>query len=403
MKAKKSFGLAIMLMSITACTPVVYDATHRAPTGHVSVQTTYTQPSYRHSTTYQQIHPIEVTLYADNHYRGVYFQPVQLVIYNGQYVEIPVKNRRGRTDKIFAHYHNGDLHFDSDRNCRVIQGSTRYSYDKRWDKGYKYTKINAGKNYDLSGLHLQIRNVKSGKRQAKEVIPAKVWKKPVVVHANNGKKPLKQSAVKVLSRNNGKKVLVREQPHPVNSRAAKVSEYYTKNNQGRSTKVLIKKDKGPAINRVKTVKAANKPVIVEKINKHKQTTRIASMPHKASEKKADMARKVTQKQARPVVQIKKQAKPVVQTKKRAVEKVVGDSRSIKKSTRREISEQKKSVKVSQDRGTVKVDGIQAKFGKKSRTLKEGKSRKVNLVAKDGAKGNVSIYHGNSTKQEKVQE
>ncbi len=284
MRGIKLFGLSLMLMSVTACAPVVYDATYRAPTGHVYVQTTYTQPSYRHATTYQQIHPIEVTLYANNN-TGAYFRPIQLVISSGQYVEIPVKSRRGRTGKIFAHYHNGDLHFDSDRNCRVIQGSTRYSYDKRWDNGYRYTKINAGKDYDLSGLHLQIRNVQAGKRQAKKIVPAKIVNKQVVVHANNGKRAVRQQVSNDTSRSNGKRAVLRETTHPVNSRSAKFADRYVNNQPGRSVKVPISKEKTSDRVNMKALKTVKRPVIVQKINKHEQSRRITSVNTKSVGKK----------------------------------------------------------------------------------------------------------------------
>jgi hypothetical protein len=102
--------------------------------------------------------PIQVTLYSDSAYLGVNFEPIQITISDGQYVEIPVKNRRGRPSRIFAHYHRGNLHFDGNRKCQKLLGSTGYQYDRRWDKGYKYTHVNAGHNYDFTGLRLVIRN-----------------------------------------------------------------------------------------------------------------------------------------------------------------------------------------------------------------------------------------------------
>ncbi len=360
MRGIKRFGLSLMLMSVTACAPVVYDATYRAPRGHVAVQP---QPSYHYETTYQQFNPIEVMLYADNSYTGVYLRPVQIIISDGQFVQIPVKNRRGRTDQIFAHYHRGDLHFDSNRSCQVIQGSTRYSYDKRWDKGYKYTKINAGRDYDLSGLRLQIRNVPTGRHQSKEVSPAKVVNKQIAVQTNNRKRVIKQTVAKELPRNVDKKI-AREQRDPVNSWGAKVSDYNAKDNQGRSTKVLRTKNKAPAKTIVKTYKTTNRQVIVERINKHEQAMHVANVPQKVSEKKTVKVRKTTQKQANHVGQ----------TRKHTVKKVTEDSRSIQESVERDDAVQEKSLK-------------EAKFAKKSLTHKEGESRNVALVAENSDRVN----------------
>jgi len=110
-----------ILFSIAACAPISHKATYRTSSGHVS--------AYTSSQNYTR--PIQVTLYSDSTYLGVNFQPIQIVISDGEYVEIPVKNRRGRSSRIFAHYHHGNLHFDANRKCQKIQGSTAYKYDRR--------------------------------------------------------------------------------------------------------------------------------------------------------------------------------------------------------------------------------------------------------------------------------
>jgi len=109
-----------MILSVTACATVVYDANYGTPARDIYfyVNSSYNETAYR---------TIEVTLYADNHYMSVYFQPMHLVIYDGQFVEIPVRDRRGRDTKIYAHYHQNNLHFDSDRNDHGINGSSRFN------------------------------------------------------------------------------------------------------------------------------------------------------------------------------------------------------------------------------------------------------------------------------------
>jgi hypothetical protein len=84
---------------------------------------------------------------------------MHLTITDGQYVKIPIRDRRGRQSGIYAHYHQNNLHFDADRNCQGKHDSSSFSYDSRWDKGHLYSNINAGKDYDLTGIQLQIRKV----------------------------------------------------------------------------------------------------------------------------------------------------------------------------------------------------------------------------------------------------
>ena len=283
MRRKQRFGLFLMLMSVTACAPVVYDATyhkHRTPT-HVVVRATHSQPRHHHGPVYQQVHPIEVTLYAGNTYLGVNFQPIQIVITDGEYVAIPIRNKRGRQTIIYAHYHKNSLHFDSDRNCRNLNGSSRYKYDKRWDKGHKYAHINAGKDYDLTGLQLRIRNVPTGKRQTRKYESTKVINQNVIILNNNGKKPTKQRVTRVLIKNNNEKLSVQKQQHSIDSRPTKATDYYSHDKQRNKTKSLTTSKKKLV---VKAVKKAKRPTIVEKISRHDQSKYHKDVPQKTGVK-----------------------------------------------------------------------------------------------------------------------
>ena len=283
MRRKQRFGLFLMLMSVTACAPVVYDATyhkHRTPT-HVVVRATHSQPRHHHGPVYQQVHPIEVTLYAGNTYLGFNFQPIQIVIADGEYVAIPIRNKRGRQTIIYAHYHKNSLHFDADRNCRNLHGSSRYKYDKRWDKGHKYTHINAGKDYDLTGLQLRIRNVPTGKRQTRKYESTKVINQNVIILNNNGKKPTKQRVTRVLIKNNNEKLSVQKQQHSIDSRPTKATDYYSHDKQRNKTKSLTTSKKKLV---VKAVKKAKRPTIVEKISRHDQSKYHKDVPQKTGVK-----------------------------------------------------------------------------------------------------------------------
>ena len=159
MKSQCLSFLAI-LFSLSACAPINYEATYRPPSGHVS--------AYRSPQAYTR--PIQVTLYSDSTYLDINFKPILIVISDGEYVEIPVKNRRGRSSRIFAHYNHGNLHFDGNRKCQKIHGSTGYQYDRRWDKGYKYAYVNAGREYDFTGLRLVIRNAPKANSRPRQVL-----------------------------------------------------------------------------------------------------------------------------------------------------------------------------------------------------------------------------------------
>ena len=189
MRRIKMFGFLLILMLVTACTPVVYDTANRGyqvPARNASTQTYYYQKSHHQKSSYQQIHPIEVTFYTDKAYKGVYFRPIWLVIADGEYVEIPVIDRKGRHKIIYAHYQNKILHFDSGKNYRNIHGSSSYSYDKSWIKGRKYKTVKIGKKYDLSGLRLKIRNAPAGQHHIKKIETVKLVNKTIKVSLAGG-------------------------------------------------------------------------------------------------------------------------------------------------------------------------------------------------------------------------
>jgi len=85
---------------------------------------------------------------------------------DGEYAEIPMRNKKGNYTRIFAHYHAGVLHFDKDRHCHGVQGASRFKQDNGWHKGRMYTRVSAGKDYDLKGLKLMVKNVDRSKKSA---------------------------------------------------------------------------------------------------------------------------------------------------------------------------------------------------------------------------------------------
>jgi hypothetical protein len=157
MNGMKKLSVILMLLSLTACASGVQRTVYyeyRPPISHASVHTTVNR--------YQ---PIEVTVYADRLYRGG-FSTIQLVMVDGEYAGIPMRNKKGNYTRIFAHYYAGVLHFDSDRNCHGIQGASRFNHDNGWHKGQMYTRVSAGKDYNLTGLKIMVRNVDQSKKSA---------------------------------------------------------------------------------------------------------------------------------------------------------------------------------------------------------------------------------------------
>ena len=332
------FGLFLTMLSVTACAPVIHTNTeyrHRSQPTHISVQATHGQT--HHDQLYQAI---QVTLYADTAYRGGHFQPIQLVIANGQYVEIPVKNRRGRMTRIYAHYHNNDLHFDSSRSCRRIPGSTSYKYIKTWDKGHKYGHINAGKNYDLSGLHLRVRNLAKGDQYANKKVAKRV-------QVASGKNDIK-----------------------VTNNFIKTTSYKTNNRIDVKNKATTKK--------AKTNKAAHKPSIVQKLESAKVYRKTSTVKRKVN--------KVDTVSIKRDKAVKEQQKARHNVKNKVAAKTGNDSRD----------DLDKGVRVSFISGLIKVGNKQGALKRSSLTLKNGESRNITLVARNGNKVVVPVAYRNGT-------
>lgn len=187
MKKLVMLSVLSMLFSLNACAPKVYERTYyeyRPPVHRVVVHKT--KHHYR---------PIEIVLFADSKYRGRYPSPVQLVIYDGQYIEIPLYHKHGKPKRIYAHYAHGVLHFVKNRHGKGIPESSRYSYDSRWDKGRVYGQIKVGKDFELTGLKLKVRTVSNQSRanlrsdqksknhsNPVQYIQKNTKKKPTVVH-----------------------------------------------------------------------------------------------------------------------------------------------------------------------------------------------------------------------------
>jgi len=150
----QSLFLALIVVSLSACAPAYYEAAYYEPASSIGYNQYAYYPYAGRSSGYGSI---EVTLFSDRTYVGAYFAPVSLVIYDGDFVEVPVRDKHGHNKKLYAHYHRGDLHFDSSRQCASIPGSSRFRYDARWDGGYSYNHISAGNDYDLSGYSLTVR------------------------------------------------------------------------------------------------------------------------------------------------------------------------------------------------------------------------------------------------------
>lgn len=201
MNVAKKISLLMMLLSIVACAPVVYerasqnqyernDVVHRHDT-YAHEATHYYEAASAH---YQ---PVQITLYADRSHAGLDFKPIRFVVAANEYVRIPLVDKRGRYADVFVHYLDGDLHLDSDRTCRNIYGSSHFYHDKRWDKGRKYSQIKVGQDYDLRGLQVEIRNVsqnyyqKYSQQHYRGLDKLRLLQKQL--HSNIGKQVNKQS------------------------------------------------------------------------------------------------------------------------------------------------------------------------------------------------------------------
>jgi hypothetical protein len=266
MKSQCLSFLAI-LFSVASCAPINYEATYRPPSGHVS--------AYKSSQTYYR--PIQVTLYSDSTYLGVNFNPIQIVISDGQYVEIPAKNRRGRSSRIFAHYHHGNLHFDGNRKCQKIVGSTGYQYDSRWDKGYNYVFVNGGLDYDFTGLRLVIRNIPKGSNRPSHALTTKVRK--ILKKTRNTDKY--RSVISGNKRLKEKKVVVQKRSKSFTRKVgvAKKTSKHTK--QPSINKYVEIKEKVRVTNASKPKKSIA-PVITREIAKHGKAQKIRVTEQRSS-------------------------------------------------------------------------------------------------------------------------
>ena len=287
MRGFKSFGLILALVAVTACAPVVYDATYHTPVRHVATRVTYTQPVYRHEVVYRQAQSIEVTLFADNTYLGISFSPLHLTITDGQYVEIPVRDRRGRQARIYAHYHQNNLHFDSGRNCQGINGASRFSADSRWDKGQRYSNLNAGKDYDLTGLQLNIRKVPTESRRVGNNAAVKINNNSSQVRHYGDESSAKRPVVTIAEDHNRRAGAVNSDKRPTGRQNVTVAEKDTKTFRENNAKQLIKQKKTVEIRHEKVDRSAKRPAIVDKVIDVERSQRVAKGAEKsAAEKRA---------------------------------------------------------------------------------------------------------------------
>ncbi len=253
MMKSQCLSFLVILFSIAACAPINYEATYRPLSGHVSV--------YKSPQTYTR--QIQVNLYSDSTYSGVNFVPIQIVISDGEYVEIPVKNRRGRSTRFFAHYHHGNLHFDSNRKCQKLQGSRGYQYDRRWDKGYKYMLVNAGHDYDFTGLRLVIRNAPKADNRPGQVLTTKSPK----IHNKALITDKYQEAKYSNMKSNNKKIVVHTQLKNVKRKVVAVTNTSKQPKKSSSDKRLDSQDKTRVIG-AGEVKKQVVPDIVREVSRH---------------------------------------------------------------------------------------------------------------------------------------
>ena len=341
------FGFLAILFSVTACAPVTYETIYRQPPGHVSVNSSH------RGQTQAYLRPIQVTIYSDSTYTGFNFAPIQVVIADGEYVAIPAKNRRGRSSQIFAHYHQGNLHFDANRNCQKILGSSAYQYDRRWDKGYKYARVNAGHNYDFTGLRLVIRSTPQSNSHPKQVTSSK--------DLNIHRKERITDKYRVVTHNNkkshDKKVVDHKPSKNVHNKAVVVAKPPKENKQSKRFKHLGSKDiikNTDSSNSKKTVR----PNIVRELAKHKKTNQKAATVSKRSKahnlkgqnKSASKSSNVVKNQRIVYEQKSKQ----VELKRKSTSKPAKIDRDLKntsKGNRGSVSENRKGVQSAKKKVT----------------------------------------------------
>jgi hypothetical protein len=145
------FILLTSFLILPACAPVVYSPN---PGAYYEPTETYAAGSYRDRQEVSYAYePIEVTLYAG--FGASYLQTI--VIHDREYVEVPVRTRRGRPGRVYAHYVRGSLHFDRDRRCNRLYGASEFRHDRGWRAGQRYRKLDLGRDFAADGIELRIR------------------------------------------------------------------------------------------------------------------------------------------------------------------------------------------------------------------------------------------------------
>ena len=332
-------GFLAILFSVTACAPVTYEATYRPSLGHVSINSTH----HQREQTQAYLRPIQVTLYSDSTYTGFSFAPIQVVISNGEYVAIPVKNRRGRSSQIFAHYHQGNLHFDTNRKCQKIHGSTGYKYDKRWDKGYKYAHVNAGHDYDFNGLRLMIRStpqsngrpkIVSSSKDLKIRNKARITDKYKLVTPDN-KKPNK---IKIVAHKPSKKV---------KNKAVVAIKTPKVNKHSNEYKYLEYRDKIKPIGSNKSKKLVRPDIVREVARYNKINKKVATTPKRSSAQSLKGPNKPASKRSNDVKsqQVASEPKPKqIEPQRKSTSKpakINGEPQNTRTGNRGSVSEKRK--------------------------------------------------------------
>ncbi len=241
------------------------------------------KPSHAH------YNPIQVTLYATSAYARSGFQPIYVVIADGEYIEIPARDRKGRSRRLFAHYAQGNLHFDTNHNCQRIQGSSGYQYDSRWDKGYGYTHINAGNDYDFTGLRLQIRSMPATKQQTVQ----KTTEKQLPRYDKAVKKTNKQAVKKQPVRSYIKHTESRDVTKVVKTKSVKSIDYRKPPQEMSRSKVQVVKGSSVQTDHAKIMKKTTPPSIVQAVARQDHRGLDAKAPgkHESEERSHQVSNK----------------------------------------------------------------------------------------------------------------
>lgn len=156
MNASVKSIMLLALLSLSACAPVIYDGEYRDHRSHSHYARTQIATDYRYSTRHLYP-PIELTIYAEQTYYELSLSPLYYLFYDGDFIEVPIRGRHGHNMHAFAHYSQGELHFDRDRECRRINKAPGFKYDKKWEKGHRYDNAFAGVNKELANINIKIR------------------------------------------------------------------------------------------------------------------------------------------------------------------------------------------------------------------------------------------------------